>query len=204
MLLPDLSAVEAQAGELFGAYQQTDMQFNVSRIEGAPQRGIDLIEAASGDRYYITQGSDALVEREINRRFGPNSILSSIDVSDDFNVYEVPDGARLLAKTLKQAPYGEQYMNGLAFRAGRFLRAIQKVDPELFGIRIINLAITTSSEEETGEADDIFFTVIPPLEKPDSNSSPADISADAYGYIRPNNTDAYLQGLEGRIRYAAR
>jgi hypothetical protein len=183
----------------FDNYHETDMQFNIGRIEGQIPRGQDIVDESGNDRYYIAPISSHQAADQLVRKFGPEVVLPVVDIHDGAVVYEVMPGSRLMAKTLQQAPYGEKYMQKLAHRTGRFLRAVRKLDAGLYGLNIEGLAVTYHEDEDV-DADDTFLTIVPPLAEPGATVAVDNehIMLDASRYIHQQATrKAFWQGLNG-------
>lgn len=142
-------------------YQLVDMLYNIGRKEGAPPRGLDVIDKTTQLRRYITSKSPIKSEGRIRRHMGQKSILTLVDNIDDYSVYNVPLGARLLVRTLEIAPYSTPYMDNLINLANDFLRQLGKLDPSRFGIQLEHLAIAHNGLDQS--PDDIYMTIVPPF-----------------------------------------
>lgn len=198
MMTSNLPLLEQRALELFGSYKLTDSQFNIGRVNAQFQRGLDVVEMASLDRYYLTIGSDKSAEEILSRKFGSQAILGEVEVDEIADVYEIPKGTRLLTKTLTKAPYSSAYMNSLAFRAGLFLRQIKQQDPGLFGADITAISTTEVTVFRRGSPDDIAMSIVSPLAAP--RSAPPQSVDQLYEQALPylldaGQRDAYHRGL---------
>lgn len=145
---------------LESGFTHTNMLFNIGRIEGGPLRGYDLVNPETNDRLFITESGDEESEKLVLSTLGRHSILHPLERTDDFAVYEVSRGARLLVKTLKQGPYRLPYMQSLSARSFGLMESLYKLDAGAFGLNIENIAITHNGDDD---GDDIHLTVIPPL-----------------------------------------
>jgi hypothetical protein len=141
-------------------YKNTDMQFNIGRVEGGPTRGYDLIDPVTKNRVYVTGPSDENSEDMVRAALGEHSVLEPTERTSDYTVYAVPHGSLLLEKTLQQGPYRIPYMQKLAVRSFLFMEGLNKLDPHAFGIDGNSIALTHNGE---AEEDDVHLTVVPPL-----------------------------------------
>lgn len=181
----------------FDHYHETDMQFNVGRIEGQQPRGYDIVDESGADRYYVTSPSSSVAASRLAQRFGDQVVPPVVIETDDIAVYDITAGSRLLVKTLQQAPYGEKYMQKLCNRTGFFLRAVRRLDAGLFGLTIENLAVSYKEDEEV---DDTFLTVVPPLREPGTVPPVTNnhLMLDASRFIaKPDSRAAFWKGLNG-------
>jgi hypothetical protein len=183
------------AYDRFPGWKETDMQFQVGRIEGAPVWGLDIVH--DHKRLLIAEGSNTFSERLIKQKMGPGAVLKSSKTGDGLVIYNVPQGSRLLVKTFRQAPYTRPYMDKLAVRSGNFLRDLSRLDPGLFGITIERIAITHDGGE--GKNDDTELTVVPPLLAPDEAQpvSMDEIVRQASLYFQEGQIEKLIDGLNG-------
>lgn len=202
MKSPDLPLLEQRAIELFGSYKHTDSQFNIGRVNSEIHRGLDIVEQGSNDRYYLTIRSDKTAEEIILRKFGNYALLGEVTVDKEIDIYEIPRGTRLLAKTLDKAPYSPEYMSSLAFRAGLFMRQIRQQEPGLFGVDITAISTTEVTTFKGGSPDDIVMSIVPPLLPPKvvPPRSTDQLYEQAIPYLIDEvQREAYYRGLtEGR------
>jgi hypothetical protein len=199
----DLNRLEQYAADLFGRYEITDSQFNIGGLEGSPLRGLDIIDPSSGDRYYITSGSDHTAEAELSKKFGRTAVFGDASLSEA-DLYEIPLGARLLVKTLRQAPYSEHYMQRMAFNAGQFMRRLNQFDASMFGIKIENIAILTDDDITSEVGDDVVLVVVPPMVKSNPPVGIEQVYESGKRFMQTANTKlAYRHGLQGGFFRAA-
>lgn len=142
-------------------YRAVDMLFNIGRIEGQPARGFDVINLETMERQYFTSGSNELIEQKVKKILGEHAVLRCISRAEDYSLYHVPEGARLLVKTLETAPYKPEYMSILRQRGDFMLRHLQALDPNRFGIRMQDIAIAHNGI--SAGPDDSYLTIVPPL-----------------------------------------
>lgn len=195
-----LEVLEQRALELFGSYKITDSQFNIGRVSSSRQRGLDIVEAASDDRYYLTLGSDRQSEQQMTIKFGTQALLGAVEVDEVTDVYEIPKGSRLLVKTLDKSPYSPAYMRTLAYRAGNFLRKIARQDPGLYGLDITAIATTERIAFDRSSLDDIVLSAVQPLSAPGAAEpqSVDQLFEKAQPYLLTEELkNAYLSGLTG-------
>lgn len=142
-------------------YRPVDMLFNIGRIAGKTARGLDVIDLNTKERIYVTEPADYEAEDRIRALMGRTAILSTKRKTDDYSVYKVPIGTRLLVKTLEVAPYSPAYMYKLESRALHLLRDLASLDPNRYGITIDDIAIAHNGSEEG--PDDTYLTIVPPV-----------------------------------------
>ena len=142
-------------------FHTVDMLFNIGRIVGRAARGLDVIDLQTRERVYVTRPADHRAEDLIRKRMDPTAILYTKQDTDQFSMYKVPIGTRLLVKTLEVAPYNPAYMDRLEMRALRLLKDLSRLDPQRFGITIDDLAIAHNGTEDG--PDDTYLTIVPPL-----------------------------------------
>ncbi|MCA9331313.1 hypothetical protein KC968_00055 [Candidatus Saccharibacteria bacterium] len=162
-----------------GSFKEVDIQFNLARTEGMESRGIDVINRDLG-RYLITPPSSIDSEECINLALGDQVTLGVVERDDEHVIYKVPQGARLLARTLQNPPYEAPYMRFLAARADRMLTRLEKLDNNAFGVTPDKIAIGHNGDNKETSEDDTFLVVVPPLTEP-----------------------SVVQGLEGKDRVDA-
>lgn len=142
-------------------YRPVDMMYNIGRIAGKPARGLDVIDLNNNERIYVTEPADYKAEDSIREQMGRTAILSSKQNTEDYSVYKVPIGTRLLVKTLEIAPYNPAYMSKLESRALRLLNDLSRLDSQRFGITIDDIAIAHNGTEDG--PDDTYLTIVPPV-----------------------------------------
>lgn len=156
------AALEAELQRFQAAgFRQTDAQFSV-----AYAGGFDLIDENHRKRVYVAPVGSIESEAVLMGVLGTQSVIPLKKITTDFAIYDLPPGARSLRKTMKTGPYAKPYMQSLALRSLQFLEKIYKLDPNAFGLTLGSIAI--SHDGDAGYQDDIFLTVIPPLQ-PTSN-----------------------------------
>lgn len=174
-LHPLLNAVAEQH---FPGFKETDMQFNIGRMEGYSYRGLDLINPLTRERVYLTGHSSEEATEMIRRRLGdivlPQTRTAHAPYEGaEVDVYGVQPGTHSLIKTLRQSPYdGDVYAAKLARSAGRLLKEIYKLDKGMFGIYLESIAVSHSDDWET---DDAKLIVVPPLAEP-GQTHPIDVA----------------------------
>jgi hypothetical protein len=193
-----LEAALTTAHNRFPGFFETDMQFNVGRIEGVAARGLDIF--TDQGRYLVTEHSDPAAEARIAQSFGTQAVLSRIFEERATSVYEVPKGSRLLLKTLRRSPYSERYTHHLAGKLGRFLRSLRTIDDSLFGGVDVTMVAVTHDGEDAPSHDDIYLTVVPPvtLARPDApRLSHAEVVRHNDALLPPELVDAFNRGYLG-------
>lgn len=184
---------------LFGAYQTTDMQFNIGRTTGWPQRGVDLIDPQTRERLFVARTSSPEAEEILNRRLGNRMLEKTLDAGPDISelpvsVYHVEQGTELLVKVFRHSPYRTEYMNHVAQRAGRLVRQVAALDRGLFGLTPDALALNNNQEE------DASLSLIPPFAEPETRDpqTPAEFAA---GLVPNEYRHAFIVGYrEGLTR----
>ena len=149
---------------LDSGYRETDMQFNIARIEGSStnKKRIDLVNPFIHDRVLIAQEGDPDSENLILRELGSHALFNQIEqVVPNFNIYQISSSSRLAIKTLRSSPYSPDYMRVLESRVNQFLGRLGLLDENSFGITINDIAITHNGSDY--EDDDIHFTIVPPI-----------------------------------------
>lgn len=158
-------AFEQKLHELVGdQYRTVDIQFNLARGVDGETRGLDVVSPTRG-RLLITPPSCQESEDRVRRAGGDHSMLNVIEHGDDYSLYHVPQGARLLARTLQNPPYEAPYMRLLATKADRLLGLLDRLDQNSFGLSANNIAIGHNGDEND-DGDDTFLMVVPPLDAP--------------------------------------
>ncbi|MCA9337429.1 hypothetical protein KC951_01835 [Candidatus Saccharibacteria bacterium] len=157
--------------ELLPEYYPTDAQFSIARYRGET-RGFDLIDPRSRRRLYLTVGSSEEAEAWVARSVPGISLEQAVEVQPHPSqqidghvpqVYRVPEGTRLLIKTLDQSPYHAAYMRRIGHAAGALLRKLHRLDPGQFGIGLDNIALTHNGGDNQ---DDSELRIVPPLAAP--------------------------------------
>lgn len=176
-----------------GSFKEVDMQFNLTRTEGLDPEGFDVINRVEG-RFLVTPPSSEKSEQLIRSKLGEHAVLAALEYKEDYSLYKVPKGARLLARTLQNPPYETPYMRLLAKRADGLLRKLENLDPNAFGVTPEKIAIGhNGGSDDTGE-DDTFLMVVPPLKDPVENTEPEDPKQ------KPNTPGDYSAILEYYIQ----
>ncbi|MBI3624340.1 hypothetical protein HY218_01775 [Candidatus Saccharibacteria bacterium] len=188
-------ALEAAYGH-YNGWRETDMQFQISRIEGLRPRGLDIVHGSG--RLLIVENSDLESERIVAKNLGAQAILKRSRHEGIISTYRIPKDARLLVKTLRQAPFVDPYMEHLALRAGTFMHNLAELDPGLFGITIENVAITHDGKDSS--RDDVVLTVVPPLMPMHAASTvtPEQIVGKAAPYLQGDQIGYFEDGLRGQ------
>jgi hypothetical protein len=170
---PELFPLHRLESALSPDFKPTDKQFDIGRAVAGQTLGLDLIRPKTGERLYITQDSSREAEEKIARKVGhilvPKTKLPGVlvNVNANIQVYEVPNGARSLMRTLRQSPYRRRYMERLSERAANLLQDVYQLDSNSFGLTLDALAIGHNGSED----DDATLFLVPPFAEPNRSVS---------------------------------
>jgi len=183
--------------ELFPQSRPVDMQFNIGRLEGMPERGLDIIEP-DGTRHYLIEGSDIESETLVKKNLGNAAVLRLRRMVNGVYIYDVPEGSRMLAKSFRQAPYIEDYVNREAFRTGQFIQKLRSLDKGLFGLTVQDVAITYGVPDLVNQ-DDVILTVIPPLKKAGVTPAVTDdmLARQTDWFFNKDQLENFMNGVRG-------
>jgi hypothetical protein len=204
---PHIAEARQFAEAQFSDFREADMQFNIGRVEGSPPRGLDIIVGRGEEtsRYYVTQGTDLSSEANVLTTLGHGAVLMPTrhDSKSDVTIYRVPKGARLIGKTLHQAPYNPDYMNRLSYRFGTFMSKLRRLDTGLFGISLLDVAVTHEAEgSRDGRAGDVSIelAVVPPLAAADQLPGVSDeelVNNSSWIFATDAQREYFQKGLRG-------
>lgn len=158
-----LTASKQAAALTERGFRETDMQYNIGRLEGQSRRGFDLVQPITKDRLYITEAGSEVAETIVSELTDPHSLLELEDRQTDYAIYKVPRGTRPLIKTLRAGPYQRSYMQLLGLRTYRLLNTLSLLDEQAFGVDVDSIALTHNGDDTE---DDVYLTLVPPLTAP--------------------------------------
>ncbi|MGB4759485.1 MAG: hypothetical protein WBP26_05515 [Candidatus Saccharimonadales bacterium] len=171
-------------------FRETDMQFNIGRVEGGVTNGFDMVNPKTKERLYVTSPGSPESEEAVWELlgkpgiFGAHVLLDLRERTEDYAVYDVPRGSRLLTKLLETSPYHPAYMNKLNGLSSRMLAVLAAADEHSFGVDINTIAFTHNGSTHEG---DNYLTIIPPL---------------AERFVKPAATD--VPGLLGTVSVSSK
>ncbi len=193
--IPRHEHLSSAAHNLFPGSIPVDMQFNIGRLEGMPERGLDIVDPGNV-RHYVCEGSDIESETLVKKNLGGAAILRLRGIENEMYIYDVPEGSLMLAKFFRQAPYTEEYVNRQAYRTGQFIKRLRSLDKGVFGLTVQDIAVTYGTPDRRN-LDDVNLTVVPPLKRMGSVPAVTDemLAMQTAWFFKKSHLENFLQGL---------